>query len=136
MKKLFTLLVVIGILTSCEKNNTTAQAPPITVPVPVPDSIAILGDWLLIYSVNFWDGDTNYLLSNSNDSIFYNFSSDSLYKSFTHTAFTTVSPYSMDTISGELYIYLQQLSYSIANDTLRLGEEMHSDGVEDTFIRY
>lgn len=135
MKKLFTLLVVIGILTSCEKNNTTAQAPPITVPVPVPDSVAILGDWLEIYTVSFWNGDTTFLLPT--DSIVYNFSSDSLYITIMNplATITTVDPYTMDTILGKLYIYNQQLTYSIINDTLKLGE-VFNDGREDTFIRY
>jgi hypothetical protein len=126
MKKLFTLLVVIGILTSCEKNDAITPNPP----VAVADSVAILGDWLQIYSISPWVPDT--IFGPLGDSLFYTFTTDSLYRHGTITA-TTVYPYSMDTL-GALYINNVYNSYSITNDTLIVGQ-MHVDGNEDTFVK-
>ena len=135
MKKLFNLLFIIGILTSCEQNNTIAQAPPITVPVPVPDSVAILGDWLEIYFVDIWNEDTTF--SSLTDSLIYIFTTDSFYINSSSNPVMGVYTYSLDTQKGDLFIdNLQLFSYVLSNDTLIISGMTFPDGIENTFIRY
>ena len=129
MKKLLTLLVVIGILTSCEKNDAITPNPP----VAVADSVAILGGWLKISSINPWFPDTIFRPLEQGDSLFYTFTADSLFM-HGNTTPSSVHTYSLDTL-GVLYIYELSHYYSISNDTL-IVSAMAFDGNEDTFIKF
>jgi hypothetical protein len=133
-KLIYILFSGLVIFSSCEKNNSIEPNPP----VAVADSVAILGSWLQIYSISPWVPDT--IFGPLGDSLFYTFTTDSLYRHGTITA-TTVYPYrfddyiitGVDTFTG-LYINDVYNSHSITNDTLIISK-MYVDGNEDTFIK-